>query len=78
MVPLAIGDYVTIQGVGIDGTLWVGSLNADPGIFTAPGSQPACVTCELVSFDIVTNQEAEFAETRAVAWTTDIGGGFLN
>jgi hypothetical protein len=78
MAPLKVGDYVTVQGTEIGGTLWVNSLVANLGLFTSPGTKPAYVTCEEAIFGIVTTQAGEIAETRAVAWTTDVGGGTLD
>jgi hypothetical protein len=71
MVPLTIGDYVTITGTMNGGTVEVNNLIANLAIFTAPGTKPAYVSCESVNYGIVTTQAGEFAETRAVAWTTD-------
>ena len=79
MVPLVVGDFVTVSGTEIDGTLWVNNLNANLGIYTAAGTKPAYVTCEEALFGIVTTQaNVEFGETRAVAFTTDVGGGLLD
>jgi hypothetical protein len=78
MAPLLVGDYVTVQGTEIGGTLWVNNLIANLGIFTAPGTKPAYVTCEEAIFGIVTTQAGEIAETRAVAFTTDVGGALLD
>jgi hypothetical protein len=82
MVPLLVGDYVTVSGTEIGGTLWVNNLVANLGIFTAAGTKPAYVTCEEVNFGIINAASnaglGEIAETRAVAWTTDVGGGQLD
>lgn len=82
MVPLVVGDYITVSGTEIDGTLWVNNLVANLGIFTAPGTKPAYVTCEEAIFGLVTPSTnagiAEAGETRAVAWTTDVGGALLD
>lgn len=79
MVPLLVGDFVTISGTEIGGTLWVNNLNVNLGVFTAAGTKPAYVTCEAALFGIVTTQpNVEFGETRAVAFTTDVGGGLLD
>ncbi|TKA50385.1 hypothetical protein B0A49_12513 [Cryomyces minteri] len=73
MVPLVQGDYVTVTGVEVGGGLLaVNALTANLGIFTAPGTKPAYVTCESALFGIVSgNGAGEIPETRAVAWTTD-------
>jgi hypothetical protein len=78
MVPLVVGDYVTVSGTEIGGTLWVNNLVASLGIFTAAGTKPAYVTCEEAIFGIVTNQAGEIGQSRAVAFTTDVGGGLLD
>lgn len=71
-MPLVVGDYVTVTGTERGGILKVNALNANLGIFTSPGTQPAYVSCESVNYGIVTTQgPAEFAETRAVTFTTD-------
>lgn len=72
LVPLFVGDYVIVTGTERGGVLKVNALNANIGVYTAPGTQPAYVSCESVNYGIVTTQgPAEFAETRAVTFTTD-------
>lgn len=84
MAPLLVGDYVTVSGTEIDGTLWVNNLEANLGIYTFPGSKPAYVTVEeaIYGVNFAPNDPnvalGEIAETRAVAWTTDVGGGLLD
>ncbi|KAK0101018.1 hypothetical protein ONS95_012994 [Cadophora gregata] len=78
MLPLAVGDYVTVSGTEISGTLWVNNLVANLAIFTAAGTKPAYVTCEEAIFGVVTNQAGEIGQSRAVAFTTDVGGGLLD
>lgn len=73
MAPLVVGDYVIMQGTFKNGVYEVYSLNANLGIFTAPGTKPAYVTVESVNFGITSPATGEVAETRAVAWTTDLG-----
>ncbi|KAH6671197.1 hypothetical protein B0J14DRAFT_656180 [Halenospora varia] len=74
MVALRVGDYVTITGTLVGGTLQVNALNANLGIFTAPRTNPAYVTVEEAIWGVVTPQAGlagEQAETREVAWCTD-------
>ncbi|KAH9207642.1 hypothetical protein DL95DRAFT_374068 [Leptodontidium sp. 2 PMI_412] len=78
MLPLAVGDYVTVSGTEISGTLWVNNLVANLAIFTAAGTKPAYVACEEAIFGIVTTQPGEIGQSRAVAWTTDVGGGLMD
>ncbi|KAH7389158.1 hypothetical protein BKA64DRAFT_131605 [Cadophora sp. MPI-SDFR-AT-0126] len=78
MLPLAVGDYVTVSGTEIGNTLWVNNLVANLAIFTAAGTKPAYVTCEEAIFGVVTTQPGEIGQSRAVAFTTDVGGGLLD
>jgi len=79
MVPLLVGDYITVSGTEIAGTLWIANLVANLGIYTAAGTKPAYVTCESAIFGIVPPATpGEVGETRAVAWTTDVGGSLLD
>jgi hypothetical protein len=74
MVPLAVGDYITFTGTRVgNGLLAVNTLTANLGIFTAPGTKPAYVNCEVVNYAIRdANVPGAISETRAVAWTTDV------
>ena len=72
MMPLAVGDYVTISGVDIGGLLAVYSLEANLGIYTAPGTKPAYLTAEEALYAVVQgNANGEDGETRAVIFSTD-------
>ncbi|KAJ7652402.1 hypothetical protein DFH06DRAFT_1418842 [Mycena polygramma] len=74
MVPLAVGDYITYSGVKVaGGTLAIYSLEANLGIFTAPGTKPAYITVESANYAIrdLSNANLAIGETRAVAITTD-------
>ncbi|KAJ7026715.1 hypothetical protein C8F04DRAFT_966139 [Mycena alexandri] len=66
MVPIVLGDYVTFSGTKIAGDiLAVYSLEANLGIYTAPGTQPAYVTCEAANYAIVVaDPTLEADETR--------------
>ncbi|KAJ6535725.1 hypothetical protein B0H19DRAFT_1080176 [Mycena capillaripes] len=73
MAPLAVGDYITFSGIKTpDGTLAIYSLEANLGIYTAKGTQPAYITVESANYGIVDpNPNLEIGETRAVAFATD-------
>jgi hypothetical protein len=74
MAPLAVGDYVTITGTRVDGGLLaIYSLTANLGLFTAPGTIPAYVTCDAAQYGIRdATVPGAVSETRADAWTTDL------
>jgi hypothetical protein len=72
-VPLAVGDYITFTGQQV-GTLYeINNLEANVGLFTAPGSKPSYITVENVQVAITSPATGNIAigETKAVAWTTD-------
>ncbi|KAJ7712496.1 hypothetical protein B0H16DRAFT_693654 [Mycena metata] len=73
MVPIVVGDYITFSGTKIAGDiLAVYSLEANLGIYTAPGTQPAYVTCEAANYAIVVaDPTLEADETRATAMVSD-------
>lgn len=74
-MPLAVGDYITFSGVEVGGGLLaVYSLVANLGIYTAPGKLPAYIACDAMNYAVygTTSPTVAFAETRAVAWSTDI------
>ncbi|KAJ7938291.1 hypothetical protein B0H13DRAFT_1942270 [Mycena leptocephala] len=53
MVPLVVGDYITFSGTKTeDGILEVYSLEANLGIYTAPGTQPAYIGVDAAQFAI--------------------------
>ncbi|KAJ7230324.1 hypothetical protein GGX14DRAFT_343704 [Mycena pura] len=66
MVPLVVGDYVTYLGTQVgDGLLAIYSLEANLGIYTAPGTKPAYITCEAANYGIVVpDPTVETGETR--------------
>jgi hypothetical protein len=49
------------------------NTNFRPGLFTASGKDPAYITVEDALWGVVTNQAGEIAETRATAFSTDLG-----
>lgn len=72
MMPLAVGDYITFSGVDVGGLLAVYSLEANLGIYTAPGTKPAYVTAEEALYAVVQGAaNGEDAETRATVFSTD-------
>ncbi|KAJ6566672.1 hypothetical protein B0H19DRAFT_1257865 [Mycena capillaripes] len=73
MVPLVIGDYITFSGTSAeDGILEVYSLEANLGIYTAPGTKPAYITVEAAQYAIVVaDATLEVDETRATAIASD-------
>ncbi|KAH8814737.1 hypothetical protein DL96DRAFT_423323 [Flagelloscypha sp. PMI_526] len=73
MIPLMVGDYVTISGTEVGGGLLaVYSLQANIGAYTAPGTKPAYATVEEALFAVVAGAaNTEDAETRAVAFSSD-------
>ncbi|KAJ7065868.1 hypothetical protein C8F01DRAFT_982946 [Mycena amicta] len=80
MVPLVIGDYVTYSGVLIPGAgklqpgadlLALYTLEANLGIYTAPGTQPAYVNCDAAQYAIVVGDATvEVDETRATTFVS--------
>jgi hypothetical protein len=75
MAPLVVGDFVTTMGTFANGVYEINSLTANLGIFTTSGTKPAYVTVESAIFGIIdpAAPAGEAAETRSVAWTTDLG-----
>ncbi|KAF7361123.1 hypothetical protein MSAN_01144100 [Mycena sanguinolenta] len=73
MVPLVVGDYVTLSGTQVeDDLLAVYNLEANLGIFTAPGTKPAYVIVEAAQYAIVDpDPTVEVDETRATAMASD-------
>jgi hypothetical protein len=75
MAPLLVGDYISFTGSWVNEPagrlLTVNTLEANVGYYTAPGTKPAYIFVESAAFGIVNNQNAEIAETRAVAFVTD-------
>ncbi|KAJ7604817.1 hypothetical protein DFH06DRAFT_274226 [Mycena polygramma] len=73
MAPLAVGDYITFSGIKTpEGILALYSLEANLGIYTAPGTKPAYITVESANYGIIDpNPVLETGETRAVAFATD-------
>ncbi|KAJ6562301.1 hypothetical protein B0H19DRAFT_1259888 [Mycena capillaripes] len=73
MAPLAVGDYITFSGIKTpEKILAVYSLEANLGIFTAPGTKPAYITVESANYGVIDpNPNLETGETRAVAFATD-------
>ncbi|KAJ7631906.1 hypothetical protein DFH06DRAFT_1004796 [Mycena polygramma] len=67
MVPLVVGDYITFSGTKIeDGILAVYSLEANLGIYTAPGTKPAYIGVEAAQYAIVVaDPTLETDETRS-------------
>ncbi|KAJ7184710.1 hypothetical protein C8R46DRAFT_1343732 [Mycena filopes] len=67
MVPLAVGDYITFSGTRTaEDVLEVYSLEANLGIYTAPGTQPAYLTVEAAQYAIVVpDPTVEVDETRS-------------
>ncbi|KAJ7618900.1 hypothetical protein DFH06DRAFT_1107110 [Mycena polygramma] len=66
MVPLVVGDYLTFSGTSTaDGILEVYSLEANLGIYTAPGTKPAYIAVEAAQYAIVSpDPTLESDETR--------------
>ncbi|KAF7297085.1 hypothetical protein MIND_00941400 [Mycena indigotica] len=75
MVPLVVGDYVTYSGTKVPGDLLaIYSLEANIGIFTTAGTQPAYITCAAAQYGIVVpDPTVETGETRATSLSTDPG-----
>ncbi|KAJ7141307.1 hypothetical protein C8R44DRAFT_244410 [Mycena epipterygia] len=73
MAPLAVGDYVTFSGIKTpEGVLAIYSLEANLGIWTAPGTKPAYITAERAQYAIIDpNPNLATGETRGVAFGTD-------
>ncbi|KAJ7701559.1 hypothetical protein B0H17DRAFT_189781 [Mycena rosella] len=73
MVPLVVGDFITFSGTKVaGGLLEVYSLEANLGIYTAPGTKPAYVTAEAAQYGVVVpDPTVEVAESKATALTTD-------
>ncbi|KAJ7146109.1 hypothetical protein C8R44DRAFT_690358 [Mycena epipterygia] len=73
MVPLVVGDFITFSGTKVaGGLLEVYSLEANLGIYTAPGTKPAYVTVAAAQYAIVVpDPTVEVGETRATAFVTD-------
>ena len=67
MVPLVVGDYVTVSGTQVEGNLLaIYNLEANLGIFTAPGTKPAYITVEAAQYAIVDpDPTVEVDETRS-------------
>ncbi|KAJ6524493.1 hypothetical protein B0H19DRAFT_972034 [Mycena capillaripes] len=67
MVPLVVGDYITFSGTKAeDGVLEVYSLEANLGIYTAPGTKPAYIGVEAAQYAIVVaDATLETDETRS-------------
>ncbi|KAJ7141308.1 hypothetical protein C8R44DRAFT_974860 [Mycena epipterygia] len=66
MAPLAVGDYVTFSGIKTpEGVLAIYSLEANLGIWTAPGTKPAYITAERAQYAIIDpNPNLATGETR--------------
>ncbi|KAJ7938290.1 hypothetical protein B0H13DRAFT_2572062 [Mycena leptocephala] len=73
MVPLAVGDYLTFSGTKTEGGLLeVYALEANLGIYTAPGTKPAYITVEAANYGVVVpDPTVETGETRATALASD-------
>ncbi|KAJ7468499.1 hypothetical protein FB451DRAFT_374846 [Mycena latifolia] len=73
MAPLVVGDYITYSGIQTaDDILEIYSLEANLGIYTAPGTKPAYITCEAAQYAIFDpDPTLESDETRATAMATD-------
>ncbi|ORY15696.1 hypothetical protein BCR34DRAFT_477573 [Clohesyomyces aquaticus] len=72
MAPLVVGDHITFSGSMIGNLFEVNALTANVGFYTAPGTLPAYITVEGANFGVrFPRANAELAETRAVAFTTD-------
>lgn len=67
MVPLVVGDYLTFSGTSAeDGILEIYALEANLGIYTAPGTQPAYIGVEAAQYAIVSaDPTLETDETRS-------------
>ncbi|KAJ6463349.1 hypothetical protein C8R45DRAFT_840993 [Mycena sanguinolenta] len=67
MVPLVVGDYVTVSGTQVDGDLLaIYNLEANLGVFTAPGTKPAYVTVDAAQYAIADpDPTVEVDETRS-------------
>ncbi|KAJ7101874.1 hypothetical protein C8R44DRAFT_716280 [Mycena epipterygia] len=73
MAPLAVGDYITYSGIKTpEGVLALYALEANLGIYTAPGTKPAYITADKAQYGIIDpNPNLETGETRGVAFGTD-------
>ncbi|KAJ7139026.1 hypothetical protein C8R44DRAFT_727142 [Mycena epipterygia] len=73
MVPLVVGDYIPFSGTKVPGGLLaVYSLQANLGLYTAPGTKPAYITVEAAQYAVVVpDPTVEVGETRTTAWVTD-------
>ncbi|KAF7326924.1 hypothetical protein MVEN_02586300 [Mycena venus] len=73
MVPLVVGDYITFSGTKTgSGALEVYALEANLGIYTAPGTKPAYLTVDAAQYAIVDpDPTVEVDETRATAMASD-------
>ncbi|RDW68550.1 hypothetical protein BP5796_09207 [Coleophoma crateriformis] len=70
-VPLLVGDYVSVSGTYLNGLLEVYSLNANLLFLTAPGTKPAYVSVEGVSYAIVDTLGGVAGETKATVFVSD-------
>ncbi|KAJ7101876.1 hypothetical protein C8R44DRAFT_641211 [Mycena epipterygia] len=75
MAPLAVGDYITYSGIktpeGVRLVLALYALEANLGIYTAPGTKPAYITADKAQYGIIDpNPNLETGETRGVAFGT--------
>ncbi|KAJ7222483.1 hypothetical protein GGX14DRAFT_352823 [Mycena pura] len=70
MVPLVVGDYVTYSGTKVPGDLLaIYFLQANLGIYTAPGTKPAYITCAAAQYAIVVpDPTVEVDETRSCSF----------
>ncbi|KAF8172821.1 hypothetical protein K438DRAFT_1981305 [Mycena galopus ATCC 62051] len=72
MVPLAVGDYITFSGTKVGDVLAVYTLEANLGIYTAPGTKPAYLMAAAAQYAIVVpDPTVEVDETRATALASD-------
>lgn len=70
--PLLVGDYITYSGAWVSSDLVaIYELDANLGIFTAPGTKPSYISVEDARWGIIGNPGGEIAETRVVGYTTD-------
>lgn len=70
--PLLVGDYITYSGAWVSSDLVaIYELDANLGIFTAPGTKPSYISVEDARWGIIGNPAGEIAETRVVGYTTD-------
>lgn len=72
MAPFMVGDFVSYSGAWVSGdTIAAYSMEANLGIFTAPGTQPAFLSVEDARWGIIGNPGGEIGETRVVGYSTD-------